>query len=95
MIAVARVAGELDSSTAYELVTAVGPALTSDHHSAVVLDLRAVTFADSAGLGAIATLARHANDAGIELALRSCSPAVAKLLSISGLDRIVDVWPDQ
>jgi anti-sigma B factor antagonist len=91
-VVIAYLAGELDSRSAYELVEALTPALTRGR-STIVLDLGALTFADSAGLSAVVTLARHANDAGIELAVRNCSPAATRLLSVTGLDTIVQLWP--
>lgn len=72
--------GELDMSTTEQLDAAV-----AERHAAgitdITLDVAALTFIDSRGLRAILSVARSG-----AVSLRRPSPALLRLLSISGID---------
>jgi anti-anti-sigma factor len=53
--------------------------------SAVVLDLRDVTFLDSTGLKAIFTVRKAVHDSGRQFAVTEGSAQVQRLLSLTGL----------
>jgi len=61
----------------------------------IVLDLTAVTYVDSAGVGAIVACAKRAGDAGgvVRLAVAE-SGAVRRVVEIAHLDAAFDVHPD-
>ncbi|GAA2544409.1 STAS domain-containing protein [Winogradskya consettensis] len=73
----AVVTGEVDMSTAHSMVEAV----TGQDATAAVLDLRGVTFFDSAAIHALVRLAERYPDALRVLP----SPQVHRVLDISGL----------
>jgi len=83
---VLAVAGELDLATAPGLRERVRE-MTPDGPLKVALDLTAVGFVDSSGLGAIVACLKHVRELGGELVLVApdASP-VAKLLSLTGLE---------
>ncbi len=60
----------------------------------VVLDLAAVRYASSAGLGALVSLRRRALAAGHRFAVANVSPAVREALAITRLDTLIEVLPD-
>lgn len=83
---VVAVSGEVDLQTAPRLAAA----LDSCPASTVVVDLTAVEFLDSSGLGALVTANRHVTESGGTLRLVRPRPAVDKVLTIS---RLTDVIP--
>ncbi len=77
------VAGEVDLTTADELSEAVRTGLAS---GAVLVDLRQVTFMDSAGVRALNTALREAAARGRELRLcDGLQPAVLQVLEMTGM----------
>lgn len=89
-VRVLAVAGELDLATISLLKEVVGAYLTQD--SSVVLDLAAMRFCDSTGLGAFVALHRQADAAGGRLALASPNRRIADLFSISGIDQVIPIF---
>jgi anti-sigma B factor antagonist len=89
---VLSVEGELDLYTATELRDAV-LALGDDGHARMIIDLSAVPFMDSSGLGAIVGCLKRLREAGGDLALVTLpgSPP-SKLLSLTGLDRAIPTY---
>jgi anti-sigma B factor antagonist len=85
--AVVALSGDIgigDAATTWERVRRVlasGP-------RAVILDLGAVTFMDSTGLGTLLRIANECPPRGIRLTVRAASPAVRRLMEITGTDDI-------
>ena len=84
-VVVLRLSGSVDeadvvptSRTARELLRPAGV------HSLVV-DLAAVTFVDSSGLGMLVNLRQLAEDRGAHFQLRAVPPRVTQLLELTGL----------
>lgn len=85
---VAVLRGELDASTVWELPDhLIGPP-----GSLVVVDLAGLTFIDSSGLGAILTARRKVMQDGGNLVVCRPTPAVLRVLEITGLDTLVTEW---
>ena len=59
-------------------------------HGCLTLNLKAVDFMDSMGIGAIVELSRNAASIGAPFAIAEPSPAVQRVLAITGL---TDAWP--
>ena len=70
---------------------AAGPRLQPD--SWLVLDLSALTFCDSTGLGAFVALHRQATSVGATFALAGPGKRIADLFALSGIDQVVPVLP--
>jgi len=84
-----RLAGNLDLTTVDRLRAAVGPACGTGVE--VRLDLSAVDFCDSTGVGTFVWLHRQATAAGGRLVLCAPRKAVREVLKISGVDRAIPV----
>jgi len=86
--AVVRVApaGELDLSTAAELEAELAQ-LRDSGFERVVLDLRKLTFMDSAGVKLLLAEDRSARAVGHDFSLISGPPPIQRVLEITGLDR--------
>lgn len=76
-------AGELDVTTAPRLEEAITRAI--DAGNDVALDLSGIEFLDSTGLRAVVAGLRHAREAQVGFRLAETSPAVDRLLRITGL----------
>jgi anti-sigma B factor antagonist len=65
------------------------------NHGAAVLiaDLSKTTFCDSAGVGALARTFRRADASQSELRLVVSTPAVQRVLTLTGVDRLLDIYP--
>jgi len=86
-----RISGELDLGTIGSLQSGVGERIGPA--ACIVLDLEGLTFCDSTGLGAIIKLHRRAADLGGVLALAAPGQRVVDVLSISGVDQVIAVYP--
>ncbi len=82
--------GEVDCSTVPALRRAVDEALAARPH-AVVVDLEAVTFLDSAGLSVLAVAHRTAGRAGVRLRVLVGTRAVTRALQVTGLYDLLGV----
>jgi anti-sigma B factor antagonist len=77
------VAGELDLATADEFSRAVRSGLAT---GAVIVDLREVTFMDSAGVRALNTALRESAENGRELRVsQGLHPSVVQVLEMTGM----------
>ncbi|HEX6887883.1 MAG TPA: STAS domain-containing protein [Candidatus Nanopelagicales bacterium] len=77
--------GEVDVYSAPDLDQAIGEALATGHRH-LVIDLSAVTFLDSTGLGVLVKGLKGARDAGGWLRLVVISERIRKIFDITGLD---------
>lgn len=76
-----KLSGEVDAHTAPMLATAM-----TDLPSGVVrLDMSGISFMDSSGLRVLMEVTTRARDGGGDLVVAHPSPAVARLVEISGL----------
>jgi anti-anti-sigma factor len=82
--------GSLDLSSRALLRQAAAAALSVPETSALVLNLAAVSFLDSVGIGAVIELAGDAQEAGLAFALQDPSDRVRRVLTMTGL---LDAWP--
>jgi anti-sigma B factor antagonist len=90
--AVVVLRGSVDLANRDEVVAAARAALGDGSPAGLVIDLAAVSFMDSTGIGALVTLAHDSEDAGVTFSLRAPSPRVTRTLEISGL---LNVWPTE
>lgn len=83
-----RPVGELDAYTVSQFREALGGLATQPY---LLIDLSAVPFMDSAGLGALIGGIRRAREAGGDVAVACSRPTLIRLLHTTGFDRIVSV----
>jgi anti-anti-sigma factor len=79
-----RLAGELDMAHADDLTVLAEVAFRDT--SELRLDLTALTFLDSCGLGALVRLRTHADTSGIGMSVRGASDRISRLFRMTGLD---------
>jgi anti-sigma B factor antagonist len=59
----------------------------------LIADMSATNFCDSAGVSALVRMFRRASTGTSAMRLVVSTPAVQRVLSITGVDRLVDVYP--
>ena len=89
---VAALSGELDIASApalrEQLLSLLRPAA-----SRLIIDLSAVQYADASGLAVLVSSGRRAGLLGGSLRLAAPSPEVARVLSVTGLNQHLDIFP--
>jgi anti-sigma B factor antagonist len=83
-----RPVGELDAYTVGQFREKLGEVAKAPR---LLIDLSAVPFMDSAGLGALIGGIRRAREAGGDVAVACSRPTLTRLLHTTGFDRIVSV----
>ncbi len=86
---VVAAAGEIDASSAPRLQRELLSAL-AERGARVVLDLSAVTFMDSSGIGAVVAAHAEATDRGGRLVVVCGEGHAAKRLRVMGLDALLE-----
>jgi anti-sigma B factor antagonist len=82
------VGGDIDLATVGVLTLALNDAL-DQHPSAIVVDLKKVTFMDSTGINALMSAFRRANTESTVLTVVNCPALVAQVLQVLGIyDRL-------
>ena len=88
---VVTVAGEIDIAT-YRILRSTLDDLHRSGLCRVVLDLTAVGYCDSTGIGVLASYAKRLLDKGGCLRLVGVRPAVAEIFGIAGLTAVVPAF---
>jgi anti-anti-sigma factor len=91
-VAVLKLPAEVDISYAGQVREDLDEVVAQDA-SLVIADMSATTFCDSAGLTALVRAARQANASGTGLRVAASAPAVTRVLAITGVDQLIDVYP--
>jgi len=68
-------------------------AVLSQGATLLVADMSKTVFCDSSGVSALVRAFRHAATCGAAIRLVVSTPGVQRVLSITGVDRLVDVFP--
>lgn len=88
--------GEVDSSTAGELVSHLNAALKeASTHAArlLVVDLQGLTYFGSSGLNAVLDCHRQGLDAGTSVRLVADSGVVVRPIEVTNLDSVLELYP--
>jgi anti-sigma B factor antagonist len=91
-VAVVTLPAEVDISTS-DLLRGVLLAAIDGGPAVLIVDMSATVFCDSAGLSALIVAHRQAGTAGTRLRLVATEPAVLRILSITGVDRLISLYP--
>ncbi len=81
-------AGELDAHAAPVLEAQTGP-LSRQPGGRLIIDLSAVDFIDSTGLGVLVAALKHSREADGTLDVVVATPRVLKVLGLTGLDVVI------
>lgn len=92
-VQIISVAGALDASTSEDFKVYVNGLIERDHDHLVV-DLSAIPFMDSSGLGALVSLFKRVRARGGDLKLAAANDTVHKVFTLTRLDRVFDLCED-
>lgn len=100
-----RIVGSLDLRTAPTMATAITTAMTSATagsteepgraSNVVLIDMQGVDFLGSAGLSVLVDAEKRAERDGLLLALLATGHPVLHALQVTGLDKVLRVYPDR
>jgi anti-sigma B factor antagonist len=85
---VLTVRGEVDLASAPKLAAALGD-LIDRGHTRLAVDLSAVEFIDSSGLGVLVGSLKRLREEGGDLVLCGASPPVLRIIELTGLERLL------
>jgi anti-sigma B factor antagonist len=91
-VAVARVSGRLDFTSAPEARSQLSNAIASGHPK-IIVDLGKADFVDSAGLGALIGGMRTARQNRGDLRVANPPDQAKTLLSLTQLDQVLTIYP--
>ena len=91
-VAVLTLPAEIDVSSADQIREDLAEAVAQDA-SLVIADMSATTFCDSAGVTALVKTAQRAYASGAGLRVVATAPAVTRVLAITGVDQLIDIYP--
>ena len=83
--------GELDMNSAEEFKKALSEGLLKNGCRMIELDMTAVTFIDSSGLGVIMGRYRELEPVGGKIIITGTNDQVYRLLTASGMHRIIEI----
>jgi anti-sigma B factor antagonist len=91
-VAVIKLPAEVDVSNADQIRRDL-TAVVAQGASLVIADMSSTTFCDSAGVTALVRAVRKANASGAGLRVASSALAVTRVLAITGVDRLIEIYP--
>jgi anti-sigma B factor antagonist len=91
-VAIATLPAEIDLSNA-ELVRQDLLSVVAQGASRVIVDMTATTFCDSAGITVLVRMVQLATVHGSGLRLAADTPAVIRVLALTGVDKLIEVYP--
>lgn len=91
---VVEVSGRIAASESLELTRLLEAHFADSEARSIVLDLGRVDYMSSAGLGTVLWLRKRLREANQGFAIFGLRDRVAQVFKLSGLDRVVPVYPD-
>lgn len=92
-VAVAVLPPEIDISIA-DAVRDELLAVVNQSPVALIADMSHTTFCDSAGVRTLVRTFRRATESGTKMRLVVATPAVERVLQITGVDRLIETYPN-
>lgn len=94
-VLIIRLCGELDHHTAENVRGTIEAELDKGIYTHLVLNLSALDFMDSSGLGVILGRYKQIRRLGGKMSLCSIRPSIYRLMEMSGLFRILAIYDDE
>lgn len=91
---VVEVSGRIAASESMDLTRRLEAHLAADEVRALVLDLSRVEYMSSSGLGTVIWLGKRMREMQRGYAIAGLRDRVAQVFKLSGLDRILPIYPD-
>ena len=94
-ITIARLDGELDHHTAEHVRHRLDEQLAGEAVPLLVFQFAALTFMDSSGIGVVIGRYKHVHARGGQVVLCAVSPAVARIMEMSGIYKIIQSYESE
>lgn len=91
--AVVRLPAEVDITVADDMRETLLGAL-NEGPRLLIVDMKATIFCDSSCITALARAARRAGASGVPMRLAACTPAVLRVLTLTGMHHTMEIYPD-
>ena len=91
-VAIVTLPAEIDLANA-ELVRQDLLSVVAQGATQVIADMTPTTFCDSAGITALVRVVQQATARGPGLRLAATAPAVTRVLALTGVDKLIEVYP--
>src|SRR3954466_503979 len=91
--AVIALSGRLIFGRDLEQLEAAVKKLVENGEKRTILDATALDYVDSAAIGTLVSCLSHVKKAGGELRLAGASPRIVRLFSMTGVDKLLPVYP--
>lgn len=91
-IAVVAIWGRLVSSREAEGLETVVKNLLDQQQKTIVIDISAMEYSDSSGVGAMVSCLTYAKKAGGDVRLAGANPRMQKLFKLIGTERIISMY---
>jgi anti-sigma B factor antagonist len=91
-VAIVALPAEIDLANA-ELVRQDLLSVVAQGATRVIADMTPTTFCDSAGVTALVRVAQQATARGSGLRLAASAPTVTRVLALTGVDKLIEVYP--
>ncbi len=88
---VVHIGGEIDHHSAVSVRSGIDATAAAERPERLMLELSAVDFMDSSGLGLIMGRYALAKQLRAEFAVLDPSPAVIKMMKLSGMERMISI----
>lgn len=86
-----KLRGEIDHHTASSIRTAIDSEISSKRPRGLIMDMSAVNFMDSSGLGLIMGRYSLMEKLGGEVIISDPNPAIERIMTLAGLERMVKI----
>ncbi|WP_350445925.1 anti-sigma F factor antagonist [Anaeromonas frigoriresistens] len=87
--------GELDHHNAQKIREKIDSHINENGYKNISLNLQGLNFMDSSGIGLIMGRYKLVNELGGTVFLTNVNPRVAKILDMSGIHKLVDVYDSE
>ena len=92
-VAVVALSGRLTFGRDLEALESAVRKLVEQGEKRPILDASALEYIDSAGIGALVACLTNVKKAGGDLRLAGASPRIARLFTMTGVDKLLAVYP--
>ena len=90
---IVNLSGEIDQYAAAQLKEIIDIEVENSPRKNLVFDLKEVTMMDSSGIGLIVGRYKLVSSLGGKLLLCNASETVAKMLKLSGIEKVIKLYP--
>ena len=92
-VAVVKISGRLIFGREVDRLETAVSDLLKEGQSKVVFDLSALDYVDSSGIGTIVSCLTQIKKAGSELRTAGANPRIKRLLTMTGVDKLLTLYP--